>query len=164
MHKPGPPTYHKLSKLRFLYCCFAWSLLIVMVQFFFLDINSGSRVMSSWKYNYYSTREVEKTIFTSFQYTNLPGFSERGTCPNLCQMLKEAMMLLLVTPCHVVKARLLQWSPPWLYSISFLVNCQCHYSYGNGSCPMHDKKAVSFPQNVWGHELEIAPVCEGGSS
>ena len=29
---------------------------------------------------------------------------------------------------------------------------------------MHDKKAVSFPQNAWGHELEIAPVCEGGSS
>ena len=34
MHKTGPPIYHKLSKLRFLYCCFAWSLLIVMVHFF----------------------------------------------------------------------------------------------------------------------------------
>ena len=68
--------------------------------------------------NYYSTREVEKTTFTSFQYTNLPGFSERGTCPNLCQMLKEAMLLLLVTPCHVVDARLLPWSPPWRFATS----------------------------------------------
>ena len=53
--------------------------------------------------NYFSTCEAEKT--TSFPYTNPPGFSERRNRPNMWQMLKEVMMLLLVTPYHVVEAR-----------------------------------------------------------
>ena len=110
--------------------------------------------------NYFSTHEAEKTTFTSFPYTNPAGFSERRNRPNMWQMLKEAMMLLLVAPCHVVEARLLQWSPPWLRSINFFVDRQCR-CYGNRIRSMI--KAVSFSQNAWAHKLEITSVCEGGS-
>ena len=105
--------------------------------------------------NYFSTHEAEKTTFTRFPYTNPPGFSERHNRPNMWQMLK-VMMLLLVAPCHVVEAILLEWNPPWLHSIS------------RSSVPLlhvwqPHQLHVSFSQNAWAHEPEIATVCEGGS-
>ena len=108
MHKP--PICRKLSTLRFCTVAFpdlCWSSWCNCFQ-----ISTAVPELWALESNYYSysTCEVEKTKFTSFPYTNSPGFSERSTRPNLCQMLKEAMMLLSVTPCHVVEVRLLQWS------------------------------------------------------
>ena len=44
-------------------------------------------------------------------YTNPPGFSERRNCPNMWQVLKEAMMLLLVTPCPCCWSKIVTMKP-----------------------------------------------------
>ena len=103
--------------------------------------------------NYFSTREAEK--MTSFPYTNPPGFSEKHNRPNMWQMLKKVMMLLLVTPYHVVEAR---WS---LHALApqHQLSCRSSVPLLWQPHPFH----VSFSRNSWAHEAEIASACEGGS-
>ena len=157
MHKP--PICHKLSKLRFLYCCFLWSLLIVMVQFVF-RYQQRFQSYELLKVTIIQHVKLRKQHLQVFCILTRPDF-QKDAPVQICVRCWKKRDAVIGNPLPCCWSKIVTMKP----SIASQHQLSCRLAAPLLWQPNRSMiKVVSFPQNTWTHELEIASMCEGGSS